>query len=79
MQRLTARRTKPTRAYVSKQKWEALIKKYHSATSVTPEMITALVKEIRFFANREIEISFNFMDEFEDMLKERERIREEVA
>ena len=28
MQRLTARRTKPTRAYVSKQKWEALIKKY---------------------------------------------------
>ena len=79
MQRLTARRTKPTRAYVSKQKWEALIKKYHSATSVTPEMITALVKEIRFFANREIEISFNFMDEFEDMLKERERIREEIA
>lgn len=79
MQRLTARRTKPTRAYVSKQKWEALIKKYHSATSVTPEMITALVKEIRFFANREIEISFNFMDEFEDMLKECERIREEVA
>lgn len=72
-------KTKPTRVYINKQKWEKLIKRYYRANTVSSEMITAFVKEIRFHANREIEIKFNFMDEFEEMLKERDRIREEVA
>lgn len=79
LQFLQGTRSKPTRTYICKEKWELLIKKYHNATSITPEMITAFVKEIHFHANREIEIKFNFMDEFEEMLKEIDRIREEVA
>lgn len=78
-QRLMGVKTKPTRVYINKQKWEKLIKRYYRANTVSSEMITAFVKEIRFHANREIEIKFNFMDEFEEMLKERDRIREEVA
>ena len=79
LQQLVTQKTKPTKVYVSKKKWEALIRQYYSATTVTPEMVTAFIKEIRFYANRDIEIKFNFMDEFEEMLKERERIKEEVA
>lgn len=79
LQVLMGIRTKPKRAYICKEKWESLIKQYYKATSVTPEMISAFVTEIRFHANREIEIKFNFMDEFEEMLREIERIKEEVA
>lgn len=72
-------KTRPKKTYVSKKRLEALIKKYHSATTVTPEMVTAFIKEIRFYENKDIEIKFNFMDELNELIKECDRIREEVA
>jgi len=79
LQRVTETRARPTRTYICKEKWEKLIKKYYNSETVTPELISALVKKISFPADGEVEIEFNFMDEIEGMLKEIERIKEEVA
>jgi len=79
LQRLTETRARPTRTYICKEKWEKLIRKYYNSETVTPELISALVKKISFPADGEVEIEFNFMDEIEGMLKEIERIKEEVA
>lgn len=61
------------------QKWESLIKKYRKVKTVTPELIEALVEEIRFHADGSIDIDFKYMNEFEEMFNECERIRKEVA
>ena len=60
-------------------KWESLIKKYRKVKSVTPELIEAMVEEIRFHADGSIDIDFKYMNEFEEMFQECERIKKEVA
>lgn len=61
------------------RKWDALIKKYYKMQSITAEIINAFVEEIRFYADGSIDIDFKYMNEFEEMFKECERIRKEVA
>lgn len=61
------------------RRWESLIKKYRKAKAVTPELIDAFVEEIRFRADGSIDIDFKYMNEFEEMFNECERLRKEVA
>ncbi len=42
-------------------------------------MLKAIVKEIKLYADGSISIDFRYMNEFEEMLKECERIKTEVA
>ncbi len=61
------------------RKWDALIKKHYKMQSISPEIIEAFVDEIRFHSDGSIDIDFKYMNEFEEMLRECERIRKEVA
>lgn len=60
-------------------KWNRLIKKYYNAETVTKEMVDAMIDEIRFYADSSIDIKFKYMLEFEELFKECERMRKEVA
>ena len=72
-------RSKATKADTGEKKWNRLIAQYYQADTLTPSMLKALVKEIRLYSDNSISIEFCYMDEFEEMLRECERIRKEVA
>ena len=72
-------RTKTERTGEGEKKWEQLIAKYYHTKKLTPVMVQAMVEEIRLYADKSIDISFKYMNEFEALMQECERIREEVA
>lgn len=72
-------RSRTRKAEMGAHKWESLVKKYSKVKSVTPELIEAMVDEIRFHADGSIDIDFKYMNEFEEMFQECERIKKEVA
>ena len=61
------------------RKWNRLISRYHKAETVTEEMVETMVDEIRVNTDGSLDIRFKYMPEFEEMFKECERIRKEVA
>lgn len=76
---LEAIKTRVRSTETNARKWDQLIKKYYHAQTVTKELINALVEEIRYYADGKIDIDFKYMNEFEEMFRECERIKEEVA
>lgn len=72
-------RSRTRKAEMGAHKWESLVKKYSKVKSVTPELIETMVEEIRFHADGSIDIDFKYMNEFEEMFQECERIKKEVA
>ena len=56
-----------------------LIDQYYHVKNLTKEMVKAFVKEIKLYDDNSIFIEFRYMDEFEKLLQECERIRKEVA
>lgn len=61
------------------RKWNQLISRYYKTKTVTEEMVEAMVDEIRVNTDGSLDIRFKYMPEFEEMFKECERIRKEVA
>lgn len=61
------------------RKWVKLIDQYYHVKNLTKEMVKAFVKEIKLYDDNSIFIEFRYMDEFEKLLQECERIRKEVA
>ncbi len=72
-------RSRTRKVEMGAHKWESLVKKYRKVKSVTPELIEAMVEEIRFHTDGSIDIDFKYMNEFEEMFQECERIKKEVA
>ena len=56
-----------------------LIDQYYNAESLTKDMVKAFVKEVKLYDDNSISIEFRYMNEFEELMKECERIRREVA
>ncbi len=61
------------------RKWMKLIDQYYNAESLTKDMVKAFVKEVKLYDDNSISIEFRYMNEFEELMKECERIRREVA
>lgn len=68
-----------TTASMGEKKWDRLIDQYYHQKSLTKEMVSAFVKGIRLYADNSIAIEFRYMNEFEELLQECERIRKGVA
>lgn len=79
LQELKSIRGKASEAAQGEKKWEQLISKYYKAQTLNPAMMEAIVKEIKLYADNSISIEFRYMNEFEELLQECERIRREVA
>lgn len=68
-----------TAASTGEKKWDRLIERYYHQERLTKEMVNAFVKGIQFYADNSITIEFRYMNEFEELLQECERIRKGVA
>ena len=79
LQELKSIRGKASEAAQGEKKWEQLISKYYKAQTLNPAMMEAIIKEIKLYADNSISIEFRYMNEFEELLQECERIRREVA
>lgn len=79
LQELQAIKAKTKVTETGARKWNRLISRYHKAETVTEEMVEAMVDEIRVNTDGSLDIRFKYMPEFEEMFKECERIRKEVA
>lgn len=79
LQELQAIKTKTKVTETGTRKWNRLISRYYKAETVTEEMVEAMVDEIRVNTDGSLDIRFKYMPEFEEMFKECERIRKEVA
>ncbi len=79
LQELKSIRGKASEVVQGEKKWEQLISKYYKAQTLSPAMMEAIVKEIKLYADNSISIEFRYMNEFEELLQECERMRREVA
>ncbi|WP_300563440.1 recombinase family protein [uncultured Acetatifactor sp.] len=79
LQELKSIRGKASEVVQGEKKWEQLISKYYKAQTLNTAMMEAIVKEIKLYADNSISIEFRYMNEFEELLQECERIRREVA
>ena len=79
LQEMESARTKVQKTETSARNWDRLIKKYYKMQSITAEIVNAFVDEIRFYSDGSIDIDFKYMNEFEELFNECERIRKEVA
>ena len=64
---------------IGEKKWTDLIDRYYKAESLTAEMVSAMIKEIRLHHDLTITIEFLYANEFEELLAEYETVRREVA
>ena len=72
-------RIKSEKTSAGEKKWAQLIKQYYHAKNLTPAMVQAMVEEIKLYADNSISISFKYMNEFDELMRECERLRKEVA
>lgn len=66
-------------AGLGEKHWQTLIEQYYNASTLSGEMVKAMVKEIRLYADNSISVEFRYMNEFEELLRECERLRREIA
>ena len=59
--------------------WQKKIAQYCNAQQITPELVHALIQEIRVSSDESIAITFCFDDEYRQILKDIERLKKEVA
>lgn len=64
---------------IGEKKWTELIERFYKAETLTAEMVTAMIKEIRLHHDLSITIEFLYEDEFKNLLAECETVRKEVA
>ena len=68
-----------TGADQEKKNWKSIIDQYYNASEISEEMVKAMVKEIRLYADNSISVEFHFMDEFDELIQQCERLRKETA
>ena len=64
---------------IGEKKWTDLIDRFYKAETLTAEMVSAMIKEIRLHHDLTITIEFLYANEFEELLAEYETVRREVA
>lgn len=64
---------------IGTKRWAAIVEEYSEATELTEGMLNACVELIKVHADGSLEITFNYMEEFKELLQTTERLRKEVA
>lgn len=68
-----------TDAGLKMQNWKSIVNKYYDASEISGEMVKAMVKEIRLYADNSISVEFCFMNEFKELMQQCEQLRKETA
>lgn len=61
------------------KRWAAISKEYANASELSEGLLTACVKQIKFHSDDYLEIEFNYMQEFSELLETAARLRKDVA
>lgn len=64
---------------IGSKHWAAIVEEYLAATELSEGMLTACVELIKFHSDGSLEIKFNYMEEFKELLSTTERLQKEVA
>lgn len=64
---------------IGSKRWAAIVDEYSTATELSEGMLTACVELIKFHTDGSLEIKFNYMEEFKELLSTTERLQKEVA
>lgn len=72
-------RKKAEKLVEGEQKWVQLIERFYSASSVTAEMVQAMIKGMTLDADNSLSIEFLYMDEFEQLIGACKALKEEAA
>lgn len=64
---------------IGSKRWTAIVEEFSNATELTENMLSACVELIKFHSDGSLEITFNYMEEFKELLNTTERLRKEVA
>lgn len=64
---------------IGTKKWTAITEKYSGATELSEDMLNACVELIKVHTDGSLEITFNYMQEFKELLETTERLKKEVA
>ena len=70
---------KTVEASLGEKHWERIVSEYYNASKLSKEMVHAMVKEIRLHADNRISVTFLYMNEFEELMRQCEQLRKEVA
>lgn len=76
---LTQDETDTEEQLIGTKKWAAIAEEYSEATELSEGMLNACVELIKVHADGSLEITFNYMQEFKELLETTERLRKEVA
>lgn len=76
---LTQDETDTEEQLIGTKKWAAIAEEYSEATELSEGMLNACVELIKVHADGSLEITFNYMQEFKELLETAERLRKEVA
>ena len=64
---------------IGEKKWASIVGEYADAEKLSEGMLKACVNLIKVHSDGSLEISFNYMEEFEELLATTNRLRKEVA
>ena len=64
---------------IGTKRWAAIVEEYSGATELSEGMLSACVELIKVHADGSLEITFNYMQEFKELLETTERLKKEVA
>lgn len=70
---------KSMNATFGESRWSGLIDAHYHAKELSAEMVTAFIEEIRLSGDNDIEITFQYQNEFEELFEECQRLGKEVA
>ena len=64
---------------IGTKNWAAIVAEYSEATELTAGMLSACVERIKVHSDGSLEIIFNYMQEFKELLEAAKRLKMEVA
>lgn len=64
---------------IGTKRWAAIVEEYSGATELSEGMLSACVELIKVHADGSLEITFNYIQEFKELLETTERLKKEVA
>ena len=64
---------------IGTKQWAAIVEAYSNAAELSEELLNACVDLIKVHADGSLEISFNYIQEFRELLDSTQRLKEEVA
>lgn len=79
LSKISRLRTKTDEIGSEEKHWEKMIEQYRNASEISREMVAAMVKGIQVHTDNQISVEFRYMNEFEELLRQCDRLRKGAA